>query len=321
MPDQNRSGDSENKSADHSGSNPGSAQRAPIEPLEGCVASAVKIEKTETRGIGAQERPEQASISNQTLVDRIDRSDRWMIALTAVIAVGGAISAFLFWKHLQAFEGQLAVMSGQLEEMKSSGRQTDELIAANKRTADVARDQLTLAYPPKLRVGSIYLCKVQTEPAKTACIEPEGLVPGERLEGFAFAINSGRESAKIERSDAFFYWHKEPLPRLRPTFEQNRAPETRRQFVRLQKGGTLTTKIIAPGESVSPGEVVGWHLTDDSGEHVIKVPEDGRLLWVIGDVRFQDRVGTYRSTFFARKYNPALRRFEAIQDDDYEGQD
>jgi hypothetical protein len=138
MPDQTSPGDPKNNTTNQAGLDPSPTQRTPIEPLEGGVSSAVKIEKTETSDIGAQEAREQASISNQALVDRINRSDRWMIALTAIIAIGGAISAFLFWKHLQAFQGQLEAMRGQLHEMTAAGKQTDELIAANKKVAEAA---------------------------------------------------------------------------------------------------------------------------------------------------------------------------------------
>src|SRR2546427_13127148 len=87
---------------------------APIEPSKSSVPGAVEIEKTESRGIGKKETEGQTSISDQTLVDRINRSDRWMIVLTAAIAIGGAASSFLFWKPLQTFQGQLEVMRGQL---------------------------------------------------------------------------------------------------------------------------------------------------------------------------------------------------------------
>lgn len=65
--------------------------------------------------VTAPEHKRQETISNQALVDRINRSDRWMIALTAVIAGGGIISAIIFgW--------QLSVMQGQLNEMQVEQR-------------------------------------------------------------------------------------------------------------------------------------------------------------------------------------------------------
>lgn len=46
---------------------------------------------------------------------RHEKSDRWMIALTALIAVGGIISAIIFFK-------QLSVMQGQLDAMEADQR-------------------------------------------------------------------------------------------------------------------------------------------------------------------------------------------------------
>lgn len=59
-------------------------------------------------------------------------SDIWMISLTALIAVAGVISATIF-------NTQLSVMQGQLEEMKATSKQTDELVEATKRAAEAAK--------------------------------------------------------------------------------------------------------------------------------------------------------------------------------------
>ena len=57
----------------------------------------------------------QQAVTEQTLVERIDRSDRWMICLTGAIAFCGLISAIIFgW--------QLTVMQGQLNEMQADQR-------------------------------------------------------------------------------------------------------------------------------------------------------------------------------------------------------
>ena len=55
------------------------------------------------------------SITDQALVDRINRSDRWLIFLTAAIAFSGVVSAIIFGR-------QLSVMQGQLDEMHAEQR-------------------------------------------------------------------------------------------------------------------------------------------------------------------------------------------------------
>lgn len=65
-------------------------------------------------------------------------TDIWMIGLTALIAVAGVVSATIF-------NNQLSVMQGQLDEMKSTGKQTDEMIITNKQIADAAERSVKVA--------------------------------------------------------------------------------------------------------------------------------------------------------------------------------
>jgi hypothetical protein len=90
-----------------------SGQDTPIKPVETGVSPDVKTEEQEDPAVDTSERGGQQSISDQALVDRIKRSDRWMITLTAAIAVGGLVSAVIFYLQLAAMRGQLAEMKGQ----------------------------------------------------------------------------------------------------------------------------------------------------------------------------------------------------------------
>ncbi len=65
-------------------------------------------------------------------------TDIWMVSLTGLIALGGIISATIF-------NSQLSVMQGQLDEMKSTGIQTNEMIAANKVLAAAAEKSAKVA--------------------------------------------------------------------------------------------------------------------------------------------------------------------------------
>ena len=58
---------------------------------------------------------QQASISEQAFVDRVNISDRWMIFLTCAIVATGIISAIIFY-------WQLGTMQGQLNEMRDEQR-------------------------------------------------------------------------------------------------------------------------------------------------------------------------------------------------------
>jgi hypothetical protein len=71
---------------------------------------SVEVEKKIDPSVHREENENQAAITNQALVDRINRSDRWMIGLTAVIAAGGIISAVIFGRQLTVMQGQLDAM-------------------------------------------------------------------------------------------------------------------------------------------------------------------------------------------------------------------
>jgi hypothetical protein len=106
---------------------------------------------------------DQPSMSEKILADRINRSDRWMIVLTAAIAFSGIISAVIFGKQLLAMEAQLTemriaregsdkstadqialmtaqsdTMAGQLSQMKAAAEQTERAIIATNHLAEEA---------------------------------------------------------------------------------------------------------------------------------------------------------------------------------------
>jgi hypothetical protein len=79
---------------------------------------------------------------NENPADRAARktaiATAWIAVLTAVIG-GIGIAQWI------VFSDQLEAMRGQLDEMKSTGRQTDELIRANSNLAEAARKQADAA--------------------------------------------------------------------------------------------------------------------------------------------------------------------------------
>lgn len=77
-------------------------------------------------------------VTQRTLIDRIKISDRWMIFLTAALVFASIVSAVIFYF-------QWRTMRNQLDEMKSTGKQADELIKANTALADSARKQAEAA--------------------------------------------------------------------------------------------------------------------------------------------------------------------------------
>jgi hypothetical protein len=104
-----------------------------------------------------------------------------MICLTAVIAVAGVIGSVIF-------NNQLAVMQGQLDEMKEAGKVADENLAVSKkaaeaaeRAANVAEQTLRLTQGAEIQVTVSILDFAPDKPFKTA-IQFENVGPTKALE-------------------------------------------------------------------------------------------------------------------------------------------
>lgn len=79
--------------------------------------------------------------------DALIRWTRALVWWTAALVVVGVVTAFIFWR-------QLNTMSGQLDEMKSTGKQTDQLIEAAANANRLTRDIFTSTERPWIRVAS-----------------------------------------------------------------------------------------------------------------------------------------------------------------------
>jgi hypothetical protein len=83
----------------------GGPQSEPDAPRGGATVETPDVEAHQDVSKGRQ------GIAEQTLVDRIKRSDRWLISLTAAMAIAGSISAIIFWRQLSVMQGQLDIMT------------------------------------------------------------------------------------------------------------------------------------------------------------------------------------------------------------------
>jgi hypothetical protein len=90
------------------------------------------------------DRDSDKSILDQEMVNWTAAIGRWtriVGVFTALLFIATVGSVVVLWKTDNTFNEQLTVMDGQLKEMKSTGRQTDDLIAINKKLADAAQVQ------------------------------------------------------------------------------------------------------------------------------------------------------------------------------------
>jgi len=88
-----------------------------------------------------------------------------------------------------------------------------------------ARNQLTLTFPPRLRVNGIHIW----EKGKGGPFNPENkpppLIVGTHIEGAVMTVNFGRESATIVRSDCLAVWWNGPLPMSHPLWGHSQKNE------------------------------------------------------------------------------------------------
>jgi len=109
---------------------------ATIEPVDASGAPGVEIDQQKYSAEKKKQGGAQDSISERTLVDRIKRSDRWMIVLTAVIALGGTVSAVIF--------------GYQLAEMKVTAELTREAIKVSRETLIASQRAFVFAKEPNV---------------------------------------------------------------------------------------------------------------------------------------------------------------------------
>jgi hypothetical protein len=184
------------------------------------------------------------------------------------------------------------------------------IVVASQRSADTARDALSLTFPPKIHVTSLQMWEEGKGKMADGNNQPPPWKVGTQIEGVAAAINYGREPAEIGINDCMFYWHKGHLPMNRPYF----GIAVTNQIKRLDM---VTRDLKEVMKTADPGQIGIWTLKT-------KVPADFKTkdLYVIGYILYKDRLGTHRSVSFARKYDPALGYFAAVKDDpDYESEE
>ena len=108
------------------------------DPKPNAVSPAVEVDEIVNRSSHREKSRPKEGISEQALVDRIKRSDRWMIVLTAVIAVGGLISAIIF--------------GYQLNEMKIAGELTRESLELSREALKVSERAWLVPRAPSISV-------------------------------------------------------------------------------------------------------------------------------------------------------------------------
>ena len=212
-----------------------------------------------------------------------------------------AIASYTFW--LMVFTAVLAIVGLiQIRFLIDANRTATTAARAAQRAANLARNQLILAYPPKLLITNVAIWP------KNRREEQISLKPGQEIEGTAWVVNTGSDIATLKNVKCVTYWRTGNLPMLRPYD----APDGHTaDCAPLKKPPDWNEATI-----LQTGEIARWQLS-------AKVPQDytdRMFFYVLGAVEHVDQLKVRHLTVFARKYIPGDGRFVAVENNhDYEG--
>jgi hypothetical protein len=167
--------------------------------------------------------------------------------------------------------------------------------------ASVMRDQLTLAYPPRLVVSHIAIYKNGDKR------QPPLFAAQEVIEGTVWIVNVGPEIGAIYKVECFPYWGSGPLPSWPVYYDYH--PAICRNMV-IQDGVSLQP--AKDQNTMRPGNVgvLEFSTIMPSGGH-----DD---FYILGYVVYQDRLATRRALFFGRKYDRTKGYFVKVDNPGYE---
>jgi hypothetical protein len=175
-------------------------------------------------------------------------------------------------------------------------RSTNNLWKVSKEQIDLARDEFLFTHRPRLKVRRVFIPP------------PIELMLGQELNASIEIVNIGGNEATIFWSRYRIYFGKDDYSIV----------------------GHYVPPHVLPGGRVvfEPGSRYIFELVDRVPQNVAesgtlirpKFGEDDWKMYIIGEVRYQDRLGTIRHLGFCRKMQ-GDHRFRAVNDPDYEYED
>jgi hypothetical protein len=217
----------------------------------------------------------------------------WTLVLTFV-AVVGTITTVVLSKW-------------SLEQSEQAVVEARDATSEAHRQANAAETQLSLAFPPKLRVINLLAYP------KGEIDKPINLSADQPISGEAQLIEIGRDGATIKDAVCMVYWREGSLPMLRPYLVSN--PESRCDPLVIVVPDTK--KIVSDGDIMMPGNIATWRFKTV----VPKNYSEKMFLYILGFVSFSDKLTGNRYSLFARRYDPGEQRFVPVNNPDYERED
>lgn len=219
----------------------------PVNPSIPDVSSVIENKEVKEAYTDKQGTERQTTISDESLLDRIRKSDRWMIVLTAVIALTGILGWWVTWE-------QLDILKGQLNEMRTGGTQTEKVITEMNRIAasmeeSAKQSKTALEYTiEKSRLDQRAWLTVKA--AKVRHIIATGNVPMVAIE----LHNSGQSPALRTRMDQHV------------SFIMSKLPEG--PMPSISRGGDESIGVVGPDSSVVSDFIMNDPLTEALMTHL-----------------------------------------------------
>lgn len=215
-------------------------------------------------------------------------TERRLVWLTGLLVVVGLLQVIAIGVQAWIYHRQAKLMAAQL-------RVTEEMLNAT-------RDAFTLTHRPRLIVRSV--------------VEKgfEEHVVNALKDGTFWIANVGMTDATVLRVMAQWLVAKR-LPMENPVNrlvdESDRPPE------RVAAGAVIERRL--PAKTLDFEE---YKALADAKELAAKAKglrdPTAKRLFLVGYVKYVDQIGTFRRTYFCRRYDAVTGRFRAVRDPDYE---
>jgi hypothetical protein len=189
-----------------------------------------------------------------------------------------------------------------------AARATRIAAVAGKESADTARKALLLQFRPRIRVRNIVIQPIELiigEPAHDSI-----LVQGYPVVGQFYIVNVGGTDATVIEVHAEVTWQYFNMPMKRPY--EGKTGIVLCEPITLKSGQSIPWPFgSTSGIDINPGRIIRPEQWSESTRRP-------RRLYVLGFVVYADALGFERRTAFCRYLDPAIRRFVAVRDADYE---
>jgi hypothetical protein len=186
---------------------------------------------------------------------------------------------------------------------------------ATREAVEVARSDLKLAYPPRLKITRPLIFR-----APRVASLPQ-FVAGETIQGMAFVVNYGKFDATIQAhkeapggldSDCYFFFCKADFVPMSEGYLRRGRPQqwTPIDFRKDEK---------TPGK-IRIGGYASWGFSANVPKFFRKT-KDGKwshTLFIIGHVRYWGASKDARGYYFCKRYLPEEQRFETVEEHETE---